>query len=107
MTKSGSKVIGIVRGRDLHRSSAKLWLSQFVGDDRDLAIHERQQNFFAMQMFVALIALVHRDRSITEHGLGPGRRNRDELVRSDHGIANLPELSENLLVLDLKIGDRR
>jgi hypothetical protein len=36
------EVIGIVRGRDFHRACAEFRLREFVGDDRNLAIHQWQ-----------------------------------------------------------------
>ena len=75
------EVVGIVRGRDFDRSSAELRLREFVGDDRNLTIHQRQQNFLAVQMRVTLVLSVDRDRGIAEHRFRTGGRNRDELVR--------------------------
>ena len=103
VAQPGLKVIGIVRRSHLHRARAELRLRQFVGDYGNLAIHQRQQNFLAMQMDVALVLRVHRNRSIAQHRLWPRGRNRDELRASHHGIADLPQLSRNLFVLHFQI----
>ena len=58
-------------------------------------------------MPIALVRLIHRHRRVAEHGLGPSRGHGDEFVDSNHRIANLVQLARNLLMLDLKIGNRR
>ena len=57
--QAGLKIVGIVRRRHLHRARAELRLCQFIGDDGNLAVHQRQQNMLAVQMRVALVFLVH------------------------------------------------
>ena len=50
---------------------------------------------------------MHGDAGIAEHGLRPGRRDRDEaprLVRDR--IADVPEMTLHLAALDLEIRDR-
>ena len=80
VAQSRLKIVGIVRRRDLHRAGAELRLREFVGDDRNLALHQRQQNILAVQMRVALVFRVHGDGSVAEHRLGTRGRDRDELV---------------------------
>ena len=101
------EVIGIVRRCHFHRAGAELRIRQLVGDDRNLPLHQRQQNLLPVQMLVAFVLLVDRDRSIAQHRLRTGGGHGDELVRANHGIANLVQLALHLLVLDLKIGNRR
>ena len=107
VAQAGLKVVGIVRGSYLHRSGAKLRLRQIVGNNRDFALHQRQQNMFAVKMRVTFIFGVHRDRSIAQHGLGPGRRHSDEFIAPNNRIANLPQLSRYVLVLHFQVRDRR
>ena len=107
VANSRLKIVGIVCGRDLHRASAELGLCEFIGDDRDLAIHQRQQNSFSVQVGVALIALIHRNRSIAEHGFGARCGDGDKFVAIDDRVANFPQLARNLLVLDFEIRDCR
>jgi hypothetical protein len=101
------EVIRIVRRRHLHCARAELRLRQFIGDDRNLPLHQRQQNMLAVQMRVALIFRIHRDRRIAQHGLRPRGRHRNELIRPHHRIANLPQLPCHVLVLYFQIRDRR
>ena len=58
-------------------------------------------------MLVAFVFLVDRDRGIAQHRLRTGRGHGDELIRANHGIANLEQLALDLFVLDLEIGNRR
>ncbi len=55
VSQSRLKVIGIVRRRHLHRAGSELRLRQFVGNDRNLALHQRQQNFLAVQVLIAFV----------------------------------------------------
>ncbi len=93
--------------RHLHRTRPKLRLRQIIGDDRDLAIHQRQQNFLSLQMLVALVSRIHRNGRVAEHGLRPRGGHRDEFARTDNRIAYLVKLARNLLVLDFEIRNRR
>src|SRR5437773_3863177 len=58
-------------------------------------------------MRIALVCLVHGDRSVAEHGLWTRGCNRDELIYADHRITNLPKLAGNIFVLDFEIRNRR
>jgi len=78
--QAGLEVVGIVGRRYLHGASAEFRIRQLVGDDWNLAIQQRQQNFLAVQMLVAFVFLVHRDRGVAQHRLRPGRGHRDEFV---------------------------
>ena len=108
VAQPGLEVVGIMRRRDLHRAGAELGIGQdVVGDDRDLAVHQRQQYVLAMQMPIALVAGVHGNRGIAQHRLGTRGGDDDVLARrADDGIANLVELARRLLVHHFQIGDR-
>ncbi len=108
VAQSGFEVVGIVRRRDLDRAGAELGIGEdVVGDDRDLAIHQRQQNVLAVQMAVALVAGVHGDGGVAQHGFGTRGGDDDVLVLgADNGIANLVDLARRVLVHHFEIGDR-
>ena len=57
-------------------------------------------------MRVALIFRVYGDGRIAQHGLRPRGRDGDEFICADNRIANLPQLSDHVFVLDFEIGDR-
>ena len=98
------EVVGIVCRSHLHRTGAEFRIRQFVGDNRDLSIHQRQPDFLPLKMLVALILFVHRDCGIAQHGLRTRGCYRNKFVRPDYRIANLVELACNLFVLHFQIG---
>src|SRR6185312_5749570 len=89
------------------RSRAKFRLRKLIGDDRNFTIHQWQQDLLAVQVLVALITRVYRHGRVPQHRFRARGRDRDEFVRPNHGIANLPKLAGHLLVLNLEIGNRR
>ncbi len=107
VAQAGLEIVGIVRRRDLHRAGAELGIGEdVVGDDRDLAIHQRQQDFLPVQMTVALVGGVHRHRGVAQHRLGTRGRNHDVLVLgADHRITDLVNLALRVLVHDFEVGD--
>ncbi len=104
------EVIGIMRRRHLHRAGAELRLRQFVRDDRNFAIHQRQQHMLAMQMRVALVRRIHRDRCVAEHRLRTRGRHSNKLVfarySANHRVSDFIQLARDILVLDFEVGDR-
>ncbi len=50
VAESSLKVIRIVRRSHFHRSRPKLRLRQIIRNNRNLPVHQRQQNFLPMQM---------------------------------------------------------
>jgi hypothetical protein len=55
------EVVEVVRGGDLDRAGALLRIGILVGDDRDAAIHERQDRVAPDEIAVALVVRVHGD----------------------------------------------
>ena len=102
---AGFEIVWIMGRRYFHCAGAELGLREFIDDDGDLAIHQRQQNFLPVEMRVALVFCIHGDSGIAEHGFGARGRHRDEFIGSDDGIANLPEFSGDIFVLHFEIGD--
>ena len=101
-------VVGIVGWGHLDGPGAHLLLGQQrVGNDRNLPVDQGNPDGPAHKVGVAFIGRVHTDGRITEHRFGPGRRERDRLVRADHRIAKRPESSGNLFVEHLVVGHRR
>ena len=103
------EVVEVVRRRDLHRARARLGIGVVVGNDRDVAADQRQDDMLADQVLVALVVRVHRDGGVAEHRLGP-RRGDDDVVRSSNlaleRIAEVPHMALDLDLLDLEVGDR-
>ena len=85
-------VVEVVRRRDLDAAGAERRIDVVVGDDRDLALGERQAHPPADQVAVALVVGVHRDGGVAEHGLGPrGRDHERGRSPSLERIAQMPE----------------
>ena len=80
MALADLEIVEVVRGRDLDRAGALLRVGIFVGDDRNSAADERQEDVLADQMPVALVVRMDRDAGVAEHRFGPRRRDRDEVA---------------------------
>ena len=99
------EVVGVVRGRDLHRARAEFQIDVVVGDDRDLAPDERENERLADHMLVPLVLGVDGDGRIAEHRFGAGRRDDDELVAVLDGVFEVPEEGRVLAVLHFRVGE--
>ena len=92
------EVVGIVRGRHLHRAGAELGLRPVVGEDGDLAATSGRISILADERGVALIAGIYSDGGITEHGLR-ARGGDDDAAASIHElVANVKQVATALLV---------
>ena len=107
------EIVEVVRRRDLDRARALFGIGVVVGDDRNPAADQRQDDVLADQMAVALVVRMHRDRGIAEHGLGPRGRDHDEgrgIVRVEgfalDRIAQIPQAALDLDLLHFEIGNR-
>jgi hypothetical protein len=82
MALAEGEVVGIVRGRHLHRAGAELAADPLVEDDGNLAAHQRQAQLFAVQMQVALVLGMNGHGRVAEHGLRARGRNGQKLAGS-------------------------
>ena len=96
------EVVGVVRRGHLHRAGAELEVGVVVGDDGDLAIHERQGDGLAHHVLVALVGGVDAHAGIAQHGLRAGGGDDDVAVRA--GIADVPEVGILLHILHFRVG---
>ena len=121
------EVVEVMRRRDLDRAGAGGLVRVVVTDDRDAASDQRQDNMLADQVLVADVFRIDRNGGVAEHGFGPGGGDDDVvtgLVGVDLGIlvignrmlvghavgqrvAEMPQVSLDLDLLDLEVGDRR
>ncbi len=84
------EVVGIVRRSNFHRAGAEFAIDVAVHDDRNFAIHQRQQHHLADQMLVALVLGMHGDRDVAQHrsrAAWSPRRCIPSSRRSDSGCA--------------------
>ncbi len=107
MPPSNLKIVRIVRGRNLHRSGPKLAVHHLVRNNRDLALHQRQQHPLADQMRVALVLRMHRHCRIAEHRLRPRRRHNNVLLRANDRIPDMPQMSLPILVQHFQVAQHR
>ena len=80
-------VVEVVRGRDLDHAGAELAVDVGVGDDRDLAIGQRQLHRLADQVRVALVVRMHHHRGVAEHGFRARGRDRQRAAAVGQRVA--------------------
>ncbi len=98
------QIVGIVRGSDLHHAGAELRVGDFIEDDRDRAIHQRQRDRLTGEILIARIGRIHGHRGIAEHGFGT-RGGHDQIARAAiHRIADVPQVALRVVVLHFQIG---
>ena len=102
------EVVRIVCRRDLDSARAEVLVDVFIGEQRDAAADDRQDQRLADEIFVALVIRMDGDARIAEHRLRTRRRDLDILARlSLYLIAQMPEVALLRLVLDLDVRDGR
>jgi hypothetical protein len=70
-------VVEVVRRRDLDAAGAEFEVDVGVGDDRDLAVGQRQLDHLADQVLVALVFRMDHHGGVAEHGFRAGRGHRE------------------------------
>ena len=98
------EVDGVVRRGHLDRARAEVALDALVGDDRDGAVPERQDDALTVEVPVALVIGMDGQGRVPEHGLRPRRGHDHGLLRPFDRVADVPELAAQVLVLDFDIG---
>ena len=73
MALAEGKVVGVVRRSHLHRAGAEVAADPLVEDDGNLAVHQRQAQFLAVQMQIALVLGMNGHGHVAEHGFGARR----------------------------------
>ena len=103
-------VIGIVRGGHLHAARAELGIHVPVGEDGNLAIHERQLHRLAHEVPEALVLGVHGHAGVAQHRFGT-RGGDDQVLQAVHRlgerVAQVPQMPRLVHVLGLVVGDGR
>ena len=101
------KVIEVVRRGDLDRTRARLRVSIVVANDRDHTTDERQFDVLANQILITLIRRINRNTRIAQHGLRPRGGHNDKAAGfARDGIAEVPEIAVDFLLLDFEVGNR-
>ena len=106
VTLTHLEVVRVVARRNLDAAGAELHVNVLVAEDRDLAVHDREDAGLADEMLVALVVRVDRDAGIAHEGLRTGGRN-DQIARAVcERVADVPQLARLGLVLNLGVGKR-
>jgi len=101
------EVVGIMGRRHLDSPGAERRIHVLIGHDGDLATQQRQYDGRPDELAIPLIVGMHRYACVSQHRLGPGRGDHHMVTAGDsllQGIAQVPEVTVQLLVLDLDIG---
>ncbi len=104
-------VVEVVGRGDLHAARALVHVGVLIGDDGDATADQRQLDELADQRGVALVVGIDRHGAVAEQGLGAGGGDH-QMVEAGVGgdtvgqrIAEVPELTLLVAILDLEIGD--
>ena len=72
-----------------------------------MSVHDRQNAGFADEVLELLVLGVDRDAGIAHHRLGTGGSDDDVAAAVGERVADIPEVTGLIDVLDLRVGQRR
>ena len=102
------EVVRVVGRRDLDGARAEVLVDVLVGEQRNAAADDWQDQRLADEVLVALVIRMDGDTRIAEHRLRARRRDLDVLARLALDlIAQMPEMALLRLVLDFDVRDGR
>ena len=107
MAQADLIVVGVVTGRHLDGAGAEAQLDIIIRHDGELAPDERKNGVLADKMPVLFILGIDGNAGIAEHRLRARGGDDEFLVGILHRVADVPEAAGNILILDLRIGQRR
>ena len=94
-----------MRRRDLHAAGAERLVHILVGDDRDFAVAQRQDQHLADEVGIALIGRINCNGGVAQHGFRAGGRNRQVTSSVFQWIADVPHGAILFLGHHFQIGD--
>ena len=100
------EIVGIVRGRDLHRARSELAVHEIIRDDGDFTIYKRQYERCAHNGRISFIRGVDGHRGVAEHGFGPRRGDAYESLPAFKRVFEMIELALHLFVFGFLIRQR-
>ena len=119
MTLADGVVVEIMRRCDFQRARAELGIGVFVGDDRDVAVAQWQNDLFADEFLITHIVGMHTDRHIAEQGFGTRGGDGDAgpgfgvavfvgdgLRAVNEGVIDVPHVAVHFDGFDFKVGHR-
>jgi hypothetical protein len=99
-------VVEVVRRGDLDAAGAEVLVDIGVGDDRNLALGQRQLQPLADQRGVTLVFRMHGHGDVAEHGFRTRRRDHQLARTISQRIRDRPQLAVFFLADDFQIGNR-
>ena len=105
MAQTHFKVVGVVGGSDFYNAGAEFHINIFVGDNRDFPADKGKNQGFAHELRVTLVLGVYRNGGIAEKGFRTGCGKLQPAGAVGKGIAQVPEMTGLILVLNLRIGN--
>ena len=107
MAQAHFEVVRIMRRRDLHRARSKLLIHIVIGNHRNLPAYQGQYEHLAHAVLIPRILRIHSHGRIAQERLRTRRGDLHVSAAVFIGVSDMPEESILLLVLHLRIGDRR
>ena len=86
-------IIEVMGRRNLDAACAELRIDIVIGDDRNTAANDRQNNFLSDEILVALIVRMHRNGTIAQHRLGPRCGDNKMTVARGKRVAEVPQVT--------------
>ena len=100
------EVVRVVARRNLNTAGAELHINVLVTENRNLAVHDREDAGLADEVLVALVVRVDSNAGIAHEGLRTGGRNHQLARAVRQRIADVPQLARLGFVLNLSVGQR-
>ena len=101
------KVVEVVRRGDLYRARTGLRVGIVIAGNGNETTDQRQVDGLADQRLIARVFGVHHHAGIAQHGFRAGGGNGDMApILAVDGVAEVPEVTVDLLLFDLKVGNR-
>ena len=100
------EVVRVVARRNLDAAGAEFHINVLVTENRDFAVHNRQNAGLADEVLVALIVRIDGNAGIAHEGLRTGGRNNEVARAVCERIADVPQLARLGFVLNLSVGQR-
>ena len=99
------KVVEVVRRRDLDAARTEFAVDIFVGDDRNLAVGERELERLADERLVAFVFGVHGHGLVAEERFRTRGCHHDAFGAVGARVADFPEVAVGFLAFNFEIGD--
>ena len=99
------EVVGVVGGSDFYNAGAEFHIYIFIGNNRDFSAYKGQNEGFADVLSVTLVLGVYRNGGIAEERFRAGGGKLKPAGAVGKGIAQVPEVTRLILVLNLRVGD--